>query len=193
MPNFFGFFSYIFLTAFTPGPNNFMSMSNAARYGFVKSLRFNVGIFAGFMLVLSICAGFSSALFAALPAIKPYLKVVGAGYILWLAFHVLKSTYDYSGDTVATNTFTAGMLLQFINPKLYLYGITSLSVYVLPYYSQVYILALFILLLSAMGFVCTVIWSLFGSLFQKFLRNHTKAANLGMSLLLVYCAVALFF
>lgn len=39
-----GFLSYVFITAFTPGPNNIMSMSNASRLGFKKAFPFNLGI-----------------------------------------------------------------------------------------------------------------------------------------------------
>ncbi len=46
MPNFSAFLSYVIITTFTPGPNNIMSMSNASRYGFRKSLPFNVGVFS---------------------------------------------------------------------------------------------------------------------------------------------------
>jgi hypothetical protein len=38
MPNFAAFLSYVLVTTFTPGPNNIMSMSNASRYGFKKSI-----------------------------------------------------------------------------------------------------------------------------------------------------------
>ncbi|WP_312815044.1 hypothetical protein [Sedimentibacter sp.] len=41
MPNLSAFISYAFITSFTPGPNNIMSMTNATKYGFKKSLPFN--------------------------------------------------------------------------------------------------------------------------------------------------------
>lgn len=45
------FFIYCFITAYTPGANNLLSMSNAARLGFKRSVRFNLGITAGFSLL----------------------------------------------------------------------------------------------------------------------------------------------
>ena len=50
MPNVFAFLSYVVVTTFTPGPNNVMSMSNASRYGFRRSMRFTTGVCAGFFL-----------------------------------------------------------------------------------------------------------------------------------------------
>jgi threonine/homoserine/homoserine lactone efflux protein len=44
------FLSYIFIVAYTPGPNNIMSMNNAKNVGFKKGIVFNFGILAGFFL-----------------------------------------------------------------------------------------------------------------------------------------------
>jgi threonine/homoserine/homoserine lactone efflux protein len=38
------FFTYVFVTTFTPGPNNSMSLTNAMRDGYKKTLRFPYGI-----------------------------------------------------------------------------------------------------------------------------------------------------
>ena len=53
------FLIYCFVTAYTPGANNLLSMSNAARLGFRKSFRFNLGITAGFLIIMSVCTFFS--------------------------------------------------------------------------------------------------------------------------------------
>ena len=50
--NFAAFFSYAFLTLFTPGPNTIMSMRNAGEYGLKKAFPFNLGILTGFFNVL---------------------------------------------------------------------------------------------------------------------------------------------
>ena len=52
------FLIYCFITAYSPGANNLLSMSNAMRLGFSRSIRFNFGITAGF----SICLLYTSPL-----------------------------------------------------------------------------------------------------------------------------------
>ena len=193
MPNFFSFLSYVVLTTFTPGPNNIMSMSNASKYGFKKSFNFIFGAFVGFFIVLALCTAFSSFLLSVLPTVKPILKIIGASYILWLAYKTMKSSYDHDKDIMGvTNTFFSGLMLQFINPKVIIYGITITSTYITPYYDSFFILFLFTLLLAFIGFISVICWGLFGSIFQKFLKNHTLLVNSLMSILLVYCAVSLF-
>ena len=85
------------------------------------------------------------------------------------------------------------MLLQFINVKGIIYGITSMSTYILPHFSAVPVLILFASMLAFLGFVCTLCWSLFGAMFKRLLVRYARIINAVMALLLVYCAVALFF
>jgi len=46
------FLTYVFVTTFTPGPNNILSMSNAMRFGYKNTLRFLLGITCGFLVVM---------------------------------------------------------------------------------------------------------------------------------------------
>lgn len=193
MPNFTAFLSYILVTSFTPGPNNIMSMSNASRYGFKKSIFFNVGIFFGFFIIIALCNIFSVTLYILIPSIKPTMTIIGAIYILWLAWKTYKSKPHSENDNEKqTNTFLAGLLLQFVNPKGILYGITTVSTFIVPYYESVLTLTFFSVFLAFVGFVSTCCWSLFGAIFQRFLIKNNKVINIVMSLLLIYCAVSLF-
>lgn len=192
MLNITAFLSYVFVTSFTPGPNNLMSLSNASRYGFKRSINFNFGVFAGFFLVIALCSLFSVGLYKYIPSIKPVMTVVGATYILWLAWKTLKSKPSDAEDVQNQYGFIEGLLLQFVNPKAILYGITTVSTFIIPYYDSPTILLAFAVFLALIGFISTCCWALFGSLFQKFLTNHTQLFNLVMTALLVYCAVSLF-
>jgi threonine/homoserine/homoserine lactone efflux protein len=86
----------------------------------------------------------------------------------------------------------SGLLLQFVNPKVILYGITTVSTFIVPYYKSAFVLTGFSAILAFIGFVSTCCWALFGSMFQRFLIKNDKLVNTIMALLLVYCAVSLF-
>ncbi|MGD9570131.1 MAG: LysE family transporter [Sedimentibacter sp.] len=192
MPNFSAFLSYVIITTFTPGPNNIMSMTNASKYGFKKSLPFNVGVFFGFFVIIALCSFFSATLFNLIPSIKPIMTYIGVAYILWLAWKTYKSEpHGNKENGKSTNTFFAGFILQFVNLKVILYGITIVSTFIIPYYNSALMLAFFSAILAFVGFVSTCCWSLFGSILQKFFVNHSKAVNIVMALLLVYCAITL--
>lgn len=187
------FLSYVLVTSFTPGPNNIMSMSNASRYGFRKSILFNFGVFFGFLIIISLCSIFSAVLYRVVPTVKPVMTFFGALYILWLAWKTYQSEPHNVGRLdKSTNTFRTGFLLQFVNIKVILFGITTVSTFILPYYKSLPILEGFSVLLAFIGFAGTCCWSLFGSLFQAVLNKRYKLANIIMALLLVYCAISLY-
>ncbi|MDL2273526.1 LysE family transporter [Oscillospiraceae bacterium OttesenSCG-928-G22] len=184
---------FVFIQAYTPGPNIITSLGNATRLGFKKSYPYNLGIFAGLIIVMSGCAIFSSLLVTYFPKIRPVLQIVGAAYLLWLAYKTFRSSSDFENGKEGRSGFLSGLLLQFVNPKTYLYGTTAMTVYILPYYNQPIILFGFAALIAFMGFSGTVVWSVFGSLFRSLFQKHGKVVNAVLALLLVYCAVMLFF
>jgi len=193
MPNFAAFVSYVLVTTFTPGPNNIMAMSNASRNGFKNSILFNIGMAFGFFFVIGLCSISSVVLYSLIPTIKPVMTYIGAAYILWLTWKTYKSKPPgESEDKKDTYTFTSGLLLQFVNPKVILYGITTVSTFIVPYYKSIFVLTGFSALLAFVGLIAVSCWSIFGAAFQKILVNNNRVINIVMSLLLLYCALSLF-
>ena len=193
LPNFIAFISYVFVTSFTPGPNNIMAMTNASHHGFRKSIPFNLGVGVGFFTILILSNLFSVTLYRYLPTVKPVVTWIGFAYILWLAYKTYKSTpIETDDETTPASGFTSGVLLQFVNPKAILYSITTVSTFIVPFYDSPVVLVLFSLFLAGVSFLSTGSWALFGSLFQRFMKKHYKVFNTVMALLLVYCAVSLF-
>jgi threonine/homoserine/homoserine lactone efflux protein len=191
VPNAFAFISYVALTTFTPGPNNIMAMANASRHGLKRSMRFTLGVCAGFFLIVGLSIMFTIALYAAIPTIKPVMTVIGAGYILWLAYKTVTSS-PHGEKSSGESTFLSGMLLQFLNPKAILYGITAASTFIVPYYHAVPVLVGFAAALALVSLASTSLWALFGSVFQRFMATNHRAVGYVMGALLVYCAVSLF-
>ena len=163
----FSFLTYAVVTAVTPGPNNLMSMSNGSRKGFQGALPFNFGILVGFTVVMVACTAFCSVLSVWIPRLKTPMLVLGALYMLYLAWETFRSTGELESRS-ARDGFLSGLLLQFINPKIYLYCILSMEAYILPYFQGRPLTLLgFALLLALIGFLFTLAWSAFGSVFQR--------------------------
>ena len=192
MFNLYGFLIFIFVTAYTPGPNNIMSMSNAVRYGFKKSFPFNLGIWVGFSVIMLVCAGLGSIIFSRIAQTKIYMQLLGAAYMLFLAWQTWKSPANIELDGTQGATFAAGAALQFVNPKLYVYAVTSMSTFVLPYFHSAFALTGLALFLAFFGFVASTAWAIFGSAFRKLLSAQAKIVNPILAALLVYCAISLF-
>lgn len=76
------FLIYCFVTAYTPGANNLLSMRNAARLGFRKSFKFNIGITTMSLCILPI---FHSTM--SLAGFTLILTILGAsGSYVWALF-----------------------------------------------------------------------------------------------------------
>lgn len=189
--NFTAFLAYSVITAFTPGPNNIMAMTNSIKHGFGKAAVFCFGVFWGFIIDMTLCALATSYLYEYLPTIEQPMRWLGAAYIVYLAIMVYKDKGEdkEAKAALSPDSFLTGVVMQLVNIKVILYGITALSTFVLPYYKTPGALAVFVLLLAVIGFSGTLCWALFGSLFQRLFISHRKPLNITMSLLLVYCAM----
>jgi len=186
------FLSYTCVMAITPGPNNLMSMSNAGKLGFRKAVRFNFGVWTGFSVVALLSAIFCTTLSALVPQMELPMRILGAGYMLYLAWKTFRSGKVQEKDA-GKGSFFSGLLLQFVNPKIYINCIVSMQNYILPYFAGKWGAVIsFALLVAFIGFVCTLLWALFGSAFRLLFSKYAKIANTVMALLLVYCAVSLF-
>lgn len=198
MFNWFAFLSYMFVSCITPGPNNLMCMANGTKYGFRKSLRFCFGVTTGFTLILLIAIGCNYFIYNYIPTIIRVMTPLGALYILWLAWIIWRDKPKPKKEDkkerkhLDTTAMGTGMILQFVNPKGLLYGMTLITNFVFPYDRSV---GMFFIVLVANWFMVlfsNICWVLFGSIFQKFFDDYKKVLNAVMALLLVYCAVSLF-
>ncbi|MGO4344697.1 LysE family transporter [Paenibacillus sp. MCAF9] len=187
------FLIYVIVNTFTPGPNNIMAMSNASRYGMKNSIRFLFGVATGFLLLMLLCCYFNLLLYSFVPKMKFVMNILGSLYMTYLAFKIMKSKPHCSaGDNHGQlNSFLSGMLLQFVNFKVILYGITAISTFIMPFYKSNISLLLFSMFLAFVGLVATSCWAVFGALFQKFLAAHEKKFNIFMGLLLIYSAITM--
>ena len=168
-------------------------MTHASRVGFRRSFPFHLGVWWGFSLVMLLCTVFCQFLAELIPVIKTPMLIAGALYLLWLAWKTFRSP-PLEGSTSDGGGFLSGFVLQFINPKIYIYCLVSMEAYILPaYQGQWGALMFFALLLAFIGFLFTLCWALFGSLFQLLFSKYARITNTLMALLLVYCAVSLFF
>ncbi|WP_054026406.1 LysE family transporter [Bacillus sp. FJAT-28004] len=187
------FLIYVIVNTFTPGPNNIMAMSNASRYGMKRSIRFLFGVATGFLLLMLLCCYFNLLLYSFVPKMKFVMNMLGSLYMAYLAFKIMKSRpHNSDGDNHGQlNSFVSGMLLQFVNFKVILYGITAISTFIMPFYKSNISLLLFSIFLAFVGLVATSCWAVFGALFQKFLSRHEKKFNVFMGLLLIYSAISM--
>lgn len=186
------FLLYVFVASFTPGPNNIMAMLFAHQHGTKQTLRFCFGVGIGFFTLSLLCSYFNVLLKSFIPTVQLVMTILGASYMIYLAIKILRSNnQSQESENSKHNSVFSGALLQFVNPKGILYGITTTATFIIPFYHSHTSYFLFSAFLGLVGFVSTFCWSLFGSMFQKYLAAYRVQFNLVMAGLLVYCAVSI--
>ncbi|RPK10759.1 LysE family transporter [Priestia endophytica] len=190
--NFTAFLSYIIITSITPGPSNLLMMNEARRFGFKRSLPFNIGILSGFIILGIVTSLLTTSLYKWIPMIEPYFKVVGAVYLLYLAWKIAFSKGGKDEDIDNQSSFFSGLFFQILNVKSILYFLTALSTFVLPYSGSNITIFFFMCLTIVIGCVALLLWAVFGSAFKKMFSKYNKTINIVMCLLLVYSAITIF-
>ena len=184
------FFIYSVINAFTPGPGNILALNTVTNYGYKKGRPLYWGIFAGYYVVQIICAVFVFGVSTFLPDVPGIMKYIGAAYILWLAVHIALS--KPTTDTVEKSaSFLKGFLLQFVNVKIYLFGITALTGYITEYSASLWVLLLFEIIIATIETIATLTWIGMGVLIQRAYQKYYRVINIILALMLSECVYSM--
>jgi cysteine/O-acetylserine efflux protein len=189
--NFLTLIPYVFITTFTPGPNNISCAASSARWGLRRTWGYLLGIGLGFFVLLLLSGVFSGALIAVLPGLESYMRWVGATYILWLAYGIAKNEGQGGlKDDAPRRGFAKGFMLQFANPKAILFAVTLYTTFLGPILAHLVPVVLSAALIAIIGFTSIMSWAVFGLGIHRFLQNplHRRIVNRGFALLLVWTA-----
>ncbi len=188
--NFVFFLLYCSLMIITPGPTNIMILTTVHNYGVKKAFEFSIGALFAFFVLLSISVIFNSLLMNYLPNIIVVLQIIGAIYMLYLAYQIFKIN-NTSKKENQFSSFKTGFLMQFVNPKPVLFTLTVFPSFILPYYTSFWYLALFVLLITIIACLAFLSWILFGKVLKSFLDRYNKLVNNIMAIFLIICAIAI--
>ncbi len=121
------------------------------------------------------------------------MRIIGAVYILWLAYKTLKLSYDFEANETQKIGIWDGLLLQLFNVKVWLYGLALYTTFLAGITGNIILLTLSAIFLAGVAFTSTSSWALFGSATKQILRHPSfqRGVNVILALLLVYNAVDL--
>ena len=184
------FLVYCVIMAITPGPNNLMSLYLGAKGGIRYFLKFFSGSMAGLFVKCALCGLLNVLLAEKIPALVPYLKWLGALYMLYLAFTMVRSGIKKEEDTSRSGegTFRSGILLQVLNVKSWVAALSIFSVYVIPFTTAVGTILLAAFTFTFFCAVASMIWCGFGAAIQKLYRRYRLPVSIVLAITLIYCA-----
>jgi len=162
-------------------------------YGYKKTLGYLMGIAAGFFIIMMLCVWVSGFLLEKFPAFERVLRIVGALYILWLAWGTLSVSYSFEEKENLPFGFLKGFFLQILNPKVIVYGLTLYATFLADWDYSLFELMLSAVIFAGLAFSSISLWTLFGAAIRKYLDKPKikRIVNTVLALLLVYSAIEL--
>jgi threonine/homoserine/homoserine lactone efflux protein len=179
------FILFLAVMSFTPGPNTILALDSGQKIGLQRSLPYNAGIGVGTSIIFIIIAMIGE-LFVRNPQVIWFLKIIGTVYLLYLAYHVVIAQ-GVSDSQARSADFKTGVLLQFANPKVYLYMLTGITGFTVLQDMPV----IKWLLMVGMGVAGTLLWTAAGASLKRFYNAHFRVVNLIVAVLLILSAVDL--
>lgn len=185
--------SYVLISSFTPGPATLSTSSLAMRYGFQGTLRYQSGLALGVVVMMLGGGLISASVLNWFPAVEPVLRWVGAAYLLYLAYSLLRANYSFKEQSTPPLGVGHGLLLNLSNPKLVVYALTLFASFLAPLAGNAAGLIVAALLLALVSAASTATWALFGAGLKRWLRHPRTGrwVNGALALFLVYAAVEL--
>ena len=190
--------SFAIATAFTPGPNNLMLLSSGLTFGYKRTLAHIVGVAVGFpIMVLAMGLGVGAVL-EHYPMVYVVLKVLGFGYLLWMAWHIANTQGSIQSDNYKNDkpfTFLQAALFQWVNPKAWIMAVTAISSFTTQSSDVWYQIAIIAFVYLVVGIFSTHSWALGGVLLQRWLESQRAIRNFNrvMALLIVVSVVPFMF
>ncbi len=185
------FATYSCVMWLTPGPNNVMLTASGANFGLRRTLPHMLGICWGFALqMLAVCAGLG-AIFSRWPHLQDGLRWLGAAYLVWLGWRLLRPAGRTEGHVPRPLTFLEAAAFQFLNPKAWVMNLTAATLFLPPELSSTAAAGYMLLWGVLMPAPCVLLWALFGTSLRAVLaqRRGRLAFNSAMALALGVTAV----
>jgi len=189
----------LFATAmsFSPGPNTTLSTALAANLGLKRAMRFCLAVPMGWTLLLVATGLGLGALITSVPVLRLAVKVLGVGYMVWLAWKLAGAGQMSQVNAARLNvTFWQGVGLQFVNIKAWMLALTLTAGWVFnaggqPAANPYERLAITSVVMMCFAFSSNFLYALVGSLLRQWLAQGARLLWLNRALALVLVATAL--
>lgn len=179
--------AFAFVASGTPGPNTMMLFTSGVNFGFRNTVPHMAGISVGF-LVLLLGVGFGlGALLTTFPALYLVLKILGGGYLVYIAWRIATSdSLPEARAGARPMTFIEAAAFQWVNPKAWVMLVTAMGIYTDPeHYPQTVMLIFLAFAIATIP--CVSVWAGFGSVLRTWLADpvRLKWFNITMAVLLI--------
>lgn len=149
------------------------------------------GFLVAFIIIETILIGAAHTLGEILGKYSRLIAYLGAAYMVVMAILIFVRSWKTKEEQARSCTFRTGFLIEFTNAKVWLFCITALCTYVLPFTNSIAELAKVGVLLIFAGPAANLVWLLMGSKLDHLSERHGKLIDAILAGLLIVCAVLL--
>jgi threonine/homoserine/homoserine lactone efflux protein len=160
--------------AITPGPNNIILSTHAVNYGFKETVPLILGVFFGFLSILTISLLGLGKIYHSFPTVAIIIKIIAVGILIYLSFKIFNSKTFSNSKNSKKFTFKDIYFFQIINPKALTITMSSSAIFLqnqFPYYVE-FILIFSCFIISTA--ISAIVWAAIGHLFRKYLNDKKK-------------------
>ena len=166
--------TFAMTAAITPGPNNIILSTNAVNYGFKETIPLMMGVFFGFLSVLTLCLLGIGELYKSFPAIAMIVKIVATCFLVYLSFRIFTSSSFSDEKNSKKFSFKDIYFFQIINPKVLSVAISSSAIFIQNKFSYQTEFILIFLCFAISTSTSAVAWAAIGHSFRKYLNDKKK-------------------
>ena len=181
--------TFAMTAAITPGPNNIILSTNAVNYGFKETIPLILGVFFGFLSVLSLCLLGIGEVYESFPNFKTFIKIVATIFLTYLAYKIFNSSEFSSNSNKRRFTFRDIYFFQLINPKAVSVSMSSSAIFIQNQFSYLEEFVLIFICFTISTSTSAIVWAAIGHSFRKYLNDKRKIIffNRVMAVLLLGC------
>ena len=182
---------FLFVGAFSPGPNNLLASYSGFNFGIKKTLPLVYGVTFGFPIVLITVNSGLAIVFNKFPMFQEILKILGSGFLIYMAYKIAFGNKSDEKEIKNPAKFFNMIIFQFINPKAVLIAIITVSTFISQNENFVRDSIIVISFAIFFSFTSIMSWSLLGKFLQRFANNERFLTiyNYTMSFLLIICII----
>ena len=168
------FIAAIVLFLAIPGPGNLALLTSTGKGGIRGGLAATMGLIAGDQVLMWLAVAGVAAMLAAYPAAFAAVQWIGAGYLAWLGFRMLRAK---PGDAPILNFrardyFRQTLFITLVNPKAIVFYMAFFPLFVDPVQHQGF--RTFGVMAATIA-VLTFIYGLIATLLAHFLAERLRA------------------
>lgn len=188
-----------FALAISPGPDNIYVLTQSLANGTKSGIATTAGLISGCIVHTTLLAFGVSAILIASEEIFYGIKVIGACYLLYLAYKVYKSDSDISITNNAPQKsylqlFKTGVIMNLVNPKVLIFFLAFFPGFLWNKegntIAQFYVLGIVFMIVSFITFSSIAL--LAGQISQVLMRRRGIGSFLKWLQIFVFVGIALF-